>query len=256
MNLKQCIMLFVLLMVTFFNYISMPTIIAQSKNKYLIWSDEFQGTSLDTTKWSYRDLGARRDGVNVKETVSLDGIDNLIITTEKVGNKYHTGMIGTQGKFEYKFGYWECRMKLQKQQGHWSAFWLQSPTIGKNIGDVKNSGTEIDILEFLVREKNLVRHHLHWDGYYDFHKHVGIKAPIPNIREGFHKFALEWNEDEYIFYVDDNENWRTKEGVSQRTQYIILSLEVGKWGGDISRAVLPDSLVVDYVRVYSQNPNK
>jgi beta-glucanase (GH16 family) len=79
----------------------------------LFWSDEFEGKSLDLEKWDYRGLGARRDAVNVKDAVSLDGEGHLVLTTKGVENEYHTAMIGTQGKFETTYGYFECCFKLQ-----------------------------------------------------------------------------------------------------------------------------------------------
>jgi len=48
------------------------------------------------------------------------------------------------------------------------------------------------------------------------------------------------------------DDYHTDQAVSMRDQFIILSLEVGEWAGDIARAVLPDSLLVDYVRVYKK----
>ena len=226
--------------------------VSQPSNEYkLIWYDEFNGTELDTTKWNYRGLGPRRDAINVKNTVSLDGKGNLVLTTKKVGNEYHTAMIGTQGKFEAKFGYFECRVQMQKEIGHWSAFWLQSPTI-QRTGDPKLNGTEIDIYEYHNREFDTVQINIHWDGYGDSHKHQGTKYYCENFSKGFHTIALEWTPEEYIFYVDNNEAWRTEQAVSHVKQYIILSLEVGKWGGDIKKANLPDSLIVDYVRVYQK----
>ena len=57
--------------------------------------------------------------------------------------------------------------------------------------------------------------------------------------------------DEYVFYVDGKETWRTKaSGVCQVPEYIKLSDEIGKWAGDIGKAKLPDAFMVDYVRVY------
>ena len=54
-----------------------------------------------------------------------------------------------------------------------------------------------------------------------------------------------------LFYVDGKETWRSKAGgVCQVPEYILLSEEVGKWGGDIAKAQLPDQFLVDYVRVY------
>jgi hypothetical protein len=60
-----------------------------------------------------------------------------------------------------------------------------------------------------------------------------------------------WLPDEYVFYVDGKETWRTKAGgVCQVPQYMLLSDEIGSWAGDITKAKLPDQFLVDYVRVY------
>jgi len=220
----------------------------------LVWSDEFDGTALDTTKWVYRGLGPRKGGVNVKEAVRLDGEGHLVITTTKVGDKYHTGMIGTQGKFERAYGYWECRVKLQQSLGHWSAFWLQSPHLGKVVGDTKQSGTEIDIFEYLRKRGDKMQHTLHWDGYGKHHKSEGKVVDVPGLGTGWHTIGLEWTETHYAFFIDGKETWRTTKGVSGVPEYIILSLEVGKWAGDIAKATLPDSVWFDYVRVHKQRP--
>ncbi len=220
----------------------------------LVWSDEFDGAELDTTKWSYRGLGRRKGGVNVKEAVTLDGEGHLAITTSKVGDKYHTGMIGTQGKLERAFGYWECRVKLQTAIGHWSAFWLQSPTLGKPVGDVAKAGTEIDIFEYLRKRGDKIQHTLHWDGYGKDHKSQGKVVNVPGLTKGWHTVGFEWTKSEYVFYVDGKETWRTGKGVSHRPEYIILSCEVGSWAGDIGKATLPDRALFDYVRVYDRRP--
>lgn len=218
----------------------------------LVWSDEFEGETLDTDKWGHRSAGPRRDGVNVPEAVTLDGEGHLAITTRRVGEAYHTGMIGTQGRFETTFGYFECRVRLQREVGHWSAFWLQSPTYGEPIGEPAAAGTEIDVFEYLRNSPAHVQHALHWDGYGEHHRSATHRLRAPVLGAGWHTFALHWTADRYVFYVDGVETWRTAHAVSQRDQYMILSLEVGSWAGDIAEAALPDALLVDYVRVYQQ----
>jgi beta-glucanase (GH16 family) len=218
----------------------------------LVWAEEFDGTSLDTAKWDYRNLGPRRDGINVRESIQLDGNGLLAIITREVDGEYHTGMIGTQGKYEFQFGYLECRVRFQNEVGHWSAFWLQSPTVGV-VGDTRETGTEIDIFEYLVVDPDEIKMNLHWDGYGDDHKHTGSSYTASGITDGFHLIGLEWTEEEYIFYVDGEEVWRTNTAVSGVQEYIILSLEVGTWAGDIAQAGLPDSVLFDYVRVYQKN---
>jgi len=220
----------------------------------LVWADEFDGGTLDLTKWDYRGLGPRREAVNVKDTVSLDGQGHLVLTTRRAGDQVHTAMIATHGKFEPTFGYFECRVTLQQEVGHWSAFWLQSPSYGDPADNPAMAGTEIDIFEYLRRRGDRVQHTLHWNGYGKHHR-FALKAPeIRGLGRGWHTFGLLWTEDEYVFYVDGQETWRSTKAVSHRSEYIILSLEVGPWAGDIAEAELPDHLYVDYVRVYQRKP--
>ncbi len=214
----------------------------------LEWSDEFNGTSLDLSKWYFRNLGPRRDAVNVKDTVVLDGEGHLVLTTKRVGDEYHTAFIATN--YETTFGYFECRVLLQKQVGHWSAFWLYTPTVLSETGNTELYGTEIDIFEYKRRDVSYVNNALHWDGYKDDHKHTGNLSYAPGIASGWHTFGLLWTDSGYTFYVDRKEVWRTNEAISKRPEFMLLSLEVGKWAGSIEGAILPDSLYVDYVRVY------
>jgi len=222
------------------------------KGYKLVWSDEFDGRTLDLSKWDYRGLGPRRDAVNVKEMVSLDGKGHLVMTTERRDGKYLTAMIGTEGKYETAFGYFECRAKFQTQEGHWSAFWLQTPTMGKYIGNPAAAGVEIDIFEYLTKRGDKIQHTIHWDGYGKQHKSRHKLAGVPGLGRGWHTVGLLWTKDKYAFYVDGKKTWETNAAVSHRSEYIILSLEVGKWAGDISKAKLPDHFYVDYVRVYKK----
>jgi len=111
-------------------------------------------------------------------------------------------------------------------------------------------GTEIDIMEKPWLDDR-VQQTLHWDGYGKSHKSSGKVVKVPGVMNGFHTFALWWKSDEYVFYVDGKETGRTSAGgVCQVPIYIKLSDEIEEWGGDISKAKLPDRFVVDYVRVY------
>lgn len=226
----------------------------------LVWRDEFDGAALDPDKWSHRGLGPRRDAVNVVDAVTVaDGA--LRITTSRVAGEagrltYHTGMIATADKFQPTFGYFEVRMRMPAEIGHWGAFWLMTPTIGKPVGDPAAAGTEIDVIEYHRNGRgggNNVNHALHWDGYAkDVHKSAAQHLPSVDLHDDWHVFALEWTPAEYVFFVDGRETWRTTTAVSHRSEYLILSVEVGTWAGEIAKANLPDSLLVDYVRVWQR----
>lgn len=232
-----------------------PSLQIPVKGYQLFWEDDFNGLELDMTKWSHRVPGKRRNAFNVPESVSLDGKGHLVITTNRVGKKIHTGMIGTEGNFETTFGYFECRVRLQRTHGNWSAFWLQSPIFGSEIGNPKDSGAEIDIYECFEAKNEWVVHNVHWDGYKEHHKVSGSgNLPMPGLMEGWHTFGLEWTPDEYIFYIDGKESWRTDKGISHTNEYIILSLEVGKKQAQIVRQQenFEESVFFDYVRVYKK----
>lgn len=259
-----------------------PKFLAHSDYQ-LAWQEEFDGPAgapPDPKNWAPLHLGPRRDAINVEEAARLDGEGHLRITTTRLDAPvsapasqpatqaisqptsqpapkfvYHTGMISTQGKYEPRYGYLECRYQAQQQPGHWSAFWLQTPTMGNPMGAPAAAGVEIDVQEYLAtpKYKDKVQHTLHWDGYGKEHKSKHVEKVVPGLGAGFHTFGVEWTPTEYIFYTDGVETGRMTEAVSQRSEYLILSVEVGNWADDIAAAKLPDAMVVDYVRVWQRS---
>jgi beta-glucanase (GH16 family) len=217
---------------------------AQDKSWRLVWHDEFSGAKLDETKWDIPEY-KRRDGYWSRKAITLDGKGHLVMSVVKEEDRYLDGCVRTHGKFEHKFGYYVARVQLQKQPGHWSAFWMM-PSNGLMVG---SKGTEIDIYEKPWLDDR-VQQTLHWDGYGKDHKSEGKVVKVPGVMDGWHTFGVWWKPDEYVFYVDGKETWRTKKAVSQVPEYIKLSDEIGDWGGDITKAKLPDAFLVDYVRVY------
>lgn len=78
--------------------------------------DSFDGTKLDTTKWSLRGLGSRRIGYNDSSMVKVEN-GNLLLMYDIKGDSILGAMIGSEGKFETTYGYFECRAELQKSVG-------------------------------------------------------------------------------------------------------------------------------------------
>jgi hypothetical protein len=91
-------------------------------------------------------------------------------------------------------------------------------------------GASIDIMEKPWLDGR-VQHTLHWDGYGKDHKSSGFVSQNPRVMEEVHTFSLLWLPDEYVFYIDGKQRWRSK-------------------AGDIRKVQLPDDVLVDYVRVY------
>ncbi len=237
-----------------------------SRDYRLVWSDEFNGTSLDTAKWGFWLLGPYRQGVNTRDAVSLDGKGHLVFTTSRRETKdplgrlkveYPSAMLSTQGKYETTHGYFEARLKFQSQQGFWSAFWINTPSMGNPAKDPGKAGVEIDIIEYIANAEyaGKAMHTIHWDAKDPVNKQRDFKMfPVEGIGQGWHTYGCEWTPDAITFFIDGKETMRSSKAVSQRPEYIVLGLEVGNWGGDISKATLPDTYQVDYVRVF-QRPN-
>lgn len=226
------------------------------KDYKLMWSDEFNGDSLDMSKWSHRYLGKRKLGYTTEDSVKVDN-GTLKIIIHKNGDKYCSGMIGTQGKFETKYGYFEMKAKLPKIKGPQSAFWLMSPYFGQFIGDPAGSGMEIDIMEYVKSHPNEIHFSTHWDGYKALHKKNITSVKYPTIEDGnWHTFGVLWLVDSYKFYIDGKLMHTKNEPISRIEQFIILSAEIGPWGGNINNEVLPDQFEIDYVRVYQKNEKK
>jgi beta-glucanase (GH16 family) len=235
----------------------------------LTFNDDFDGSSLDATKWANRLPGPRNDAINTADAVSVGG-GVLTITTYTDNGTHYAGMIGSQDKFEQAFGYFEARIKFHTSPGQWSAFWLTSPVYDGNVGNPALYGTETDIVEHRAVNvnDNDIRHRyasaVHWDGYGADHKQIADTysglAGMGN--DSWHTFGLLWSPAGYSFYYDDKLLWRAIDAISARPEYMILSSEVrdAGWAGHIpidgygSLATSVTNMQVDYVRVYQSVP--
>lgn len=231
------------------------------------WSDEFNGSSLSGSNWTVG-TGNRRDAVNTANALSVqDGY--LRIKTYTEGGTHYTGWIGSQGKYENAFGYWEARIRYNSSQGMWSAFWLQPYGIN-SVGDPAGNGTEIDIAEHRSRDAgggnltNNMTMNVHWDGYGADHKSVGSTVGNPgangaSLQGNFHTYGLLWEPGRYRFYIDGVEVWTTTAAISQVRQWIYLTSEVdnGAWAGPTpgsygDRNSSNTYQDIDYVRFYQR----
>jgi beta-glucanase (GH16 family) len=231
------------------------------------WSDEFDGSSIDPSKWyvldehqdAWPETPWRRNWK--RENAYLeDGA--LVLRTVREGDAFSTGAVRTASPgeptlFEQAFGRFEAKVRFPRQQGHWCAFWLMNVREG-NLDGSGRDGTEIDVMEkaWLVDQ---AQHTLHWDGYGPAHGTAEKVVKGLGLDDGgWHVVRLDWYPDEYVFFVDGRETWRTDAGgVCQTPGYVKLTDEIGnfgvgpgQWGvGPIADADLPDYFYVDYVRV-------
>jgi beta-glucanase (GH16 family) len=234
---------------------------------HLVMQDEFDTDGvLNTATWSYNiGTGANGWGNNElqyytdrPENISIEN-GSLKITARKEnysGSSYTSARILTKGKFEQKYGRIEARIKLPWGKGIWPAFWM----LGANSDTVlwPQSG-EIDIMEYLGNKPTQVFGTVHGPGY-SGGSAITKTYTLPNNRfdNDFHIFGIEWGEN-YINYYVDNVLYNQitpkdvkGEWVFNQPFYIILNVAVGGTlpGAPNSDTVFPQTMLVDYVRVY------
>ena len=254
----------------------------------LVWSDEFNGTELDRSKWGYSWwITERKGGYWHEDMVSVkDG--NLVIRAEyleePLPNYYensgvdmpeykpgwYTGKVTTRDKYEQTYGYFEVRCILPAATGMWSAFWMMNEGV-YNVNNSGEDGTEVDVFESFYYKDNwwgndAISTGIHYDGYGEGHhgEAVGKMFVANNPYEEYNTYGVEWNENEYIFYINGVETGRTSTGgVSKNPEYLLLSCEfAGENGvqhsdrhgtGKIDKTPeenWPAEFKVDYVRCY------
>lgn len=217
----------------------------------LFWEDNFDGDALDPKKWEVRGVGPRALGFVSPEAVKVEN-GLLKLGAFKKDGRILLGAVGTQNRFMTKFGYFECRAQVQRSTGIWAAFWIQSSEIAKGE-DPATFGAEIDIMEcFRKLGPDIVSHNIHWA--YGPHQKTthGMQSRLPGVGDGFHKFAVEWTPEKYVFYVDGYKFYEVTQAVSKIDEYLILSMEIPGKEEEIAKTVFPDEFLVDYVRVYKR----
>jgi beta-glucanase (GH16 family) len=240
----------------------------------LVWNDEFEGAAgqaPDQSKWSF-DVGGGGWGNQEleystarPENVALDGAGHLAITARAeayMGKEYTSGRINSLAHFTRAFGRFEARMQLPAGQGMWPAFWL----LGNNASSVGWPACgEIDIIENKGQEPNTVHGTVHGPGYSGGSgiSSSRIVAGAP-LSAGFHVYAVEWFANLIVFSVDGNSYFTvTPQQLPAGTQWVfdhpfgvILDLAVGGnyVGSPDATTPFPQTLLVDYVRVYEPQP--
>lgn len=240
---------------------------ADAASYQLVWSDEFNGNSLDTSKWNY-EIGTGDNGwgnaelqyyTNRAENASVyDGVLHINARREDYnGSQYTSARIQTYGKFNFTYGRVEARLQIPKGNAFWPAFWL----LGSNYTtSAWPSCGEIDIMEHVNYEDN-TNGHLHWGansnvGNSGYHADYGNASYVNNITE-WHVYSIEWTSQYIKWFVDDVEyqtvditGWDMEE--FHHDYFIILNFAVGgywpQW--NVNEAEFPASFNVDYVRVY------
>lgn len=249
-----------------------PTLDGLLKNRLLVWHDEFDDATLDTSKWRYathNSGGSEQQAYTVgrTENVRLEN-SNLILEARKDGYvnnwTWSSGRIDTSGLAGFKYGRLEAKLKYDVVSGAFPAFWTIGtcayyPT-GENIHGVqKSKGTqwaqngEIDMFE--GRGTNSIISQGGWYNQDDGKGNLNMVFGTRDIDASqYHVYAVEWTETTMIAYIDGVETGR--KNISDvaswhRPQYIILNMAVGSTGGYPADDCTSMKMEVDWVRVYA-----
>lgn len=258
-----------LLMVSTISFIGCSTDEKQTVTtmKELVMQDEFDTNGVpNSALWSYN-IGTGNNGWGNNELqYYTDRPENIVVENGMLkitaiqelylGSGYTSARITTKGKYEKKYGRIEARIKLPWGKGLWPAFWM----LGANSDTViwPQCG-EIDIMEYLGNKPTSIFGTVHGPGYSGAES-ITKNYSLTNDRfdNDFHVFGIEWGENYINYYVDDVlYNQITPEDVPgewvfNEPFYIILNMAVGGNlpGTPNSQTVFPQTMLVDYVRVY------
>lgn len=258
----------------------------------LIWQDEFNGTSLDTSKWNYEQGYYLNDDQNTwgwgnaELQHYTDSAQNVFVQDGKLNIRalndpksfpqdpnryaqYSSGKINTKNHFTLKYGRVDFRAKLPTGNGIWPALWMlpqDSP-----YGTWAASG-EIDVMEARGRLPGSTSGAVHFGGTWPANQHISGEYHFPegqNINNDYHVYSVVWEEDNIKWYVDGkfffkvtNEQWYSLAAPNNPNApfdqpfYLIMNLALGgNFDGGISPnpSDIPATMQVDYVRVYKEN---
>jgi len=240
----------------------------------LTWSDEFNGTNgspPDPTKWVVERGGsgwgndeleyytARSQNVRQEHgNLVIEAVKERFTGSDGIQREYTSARLKTEGLFRQRYGRFEARIQIPAGKGLWPAFWMLGDDYS-TVGWPKCG--EIDIMESIGSEADSIRGTLHGPGYTGLPAlTTAYKLPHGRFSDGFHVFAIEWEPQAVRFYVDA-ELYATKTPADlpggtrwayDHPFFVILNLAVGgNWPGSPDEAtVLPQRMLVDYVRVY------
>lgn len=241
----------------------------------LVWSDEFDGTALNTADWNIEVNG--NGGGNQELQYYTDRATNLrvengtlIIEARKesyMGKRYTSARINTMNKHTFLYGKIEARIAFPSGGGTWPAFWM----MGHDYSRVGWPACgEIDIVEHVGNQPNMNTHALHYP-YKSGGNCWSVHKQHESIENQYHTYAIEWlQEEEYgrdmIRFLYDGQvqavQSETLENMDNeyfwpfnKPHFILLNMAIGgSMGGQVSEQIFNQSvqMKVDWVRVYQR----
>jgi beta-glucanase (GH16 family) len=247
-----------------------PIPVAPPEGMELVWSDEFDGDTIDPSNWTY-DIGGWGWG-NGEAQYYTDRSENartqngllvIELREEQYEDSYYTSArLKSQGLQEFQYGRLEARIKVPSGSGTWPAFWMLGSAFDSESDDPSrqwpNVG-EIDIMEYVGREPDLVIGTIHGPGYSGAGGRSEWNRQEFDLADDFHTYAIDWDAEGIRWFFDGEMYFEItpadlgeREWVFDQPFFFILNLALGgTLGGPIALDLeYPLHYYVDYVRVY------
>jgi beta-glucanase (GH16 family) len=227
----------------------------------LVWSDEFDGTILNTTDWNF-ELGNNNGWGNNELEIYTNSSNNVFLESgylnikaiKNVDNTYTSARITTSGKRQFTHCRVDILAKLPEGKGLWPALWM----LGSNISSVGwPTCGELDMVEVLGDNTKKTYGTAHW--YNTEHKSSGGNYTLTSgsFSSGFHLFTFIWTPNNLKWLVDSIQYYTVDKATisgfpMDLPEFFIFNVAVGgNWPGSPSgTTVFPQSMLVDYIRVY------
>jgi beta-glucanase (GH16 family) len=236
----------------------------------LLWTDEFEKDGKPDSKlWSY-DIGGNGWG-NQELQYYTDELENckvekglLLITAKKqlIGNNRFTSTrLVSKGKGDFTYGRIEVKAQLPQGLGTWPAIWMLASQTSYGTQYWPDNG-EIDIMEHVGFDQNVVHGNVHTKAFnHSIGTNKGNKLTVPDASNKMNIYAINWLPEKIEFEINGTKyfefnklaGYQWQEWPFDKPFYLILNIAVGGgWGGQkgVDETVFPQTLAVDYVRVY------
>lgn len=228
------------------------------------WVTRAQGyTGVRTCSQASAEAAEVTDGVlrlSVTEDPDREGDECQLPGKRKKFPYRLNGHVGTEGTYAFTYGFAAARIKTQAARGQHAAFWMQAVG-GQGTGGPKKGGAEIDVIEYFGDD--------HPEGgltsFTYFLDKAGKKQTVggwlpdadelgDDWAEQYHVFSVEWTPEEYVFRIDGKVTQRLEGVSSGQPEFLILSLlssdyELPRFNGE-----LPETMEVDWARVWETGP--
>lgn len=226
-----------------------------------VWSDEFNGSKVDGTKWGFSIANKNGWGKNQLQYYT-NRADNAFLSNGYLvlqanqenyqDSNYTSARMSTQNKFSTMYGKFEIRAKLPYGAGMWPGFWM----LGEDATQVGTPACgEIDVMEAVGKFSDRVFGSIHATNY----SGSGTYINKDGFSNDFHTYSVIWQPGSVQYLVDDQVyKTFTKADVGAtwpfdgKKMFVLLTLAVGgNWPGSPDASTLwPQRFAVDYVRVY------